>query len=610
MSVLLTDKVLSRGIMCACVPGLKPLVTRFMPHLIRDAVNSSTEKKDSNHAIDFAALAAAQRVPSMPLRPAMASHCTGRGDPDPNDLNFMTTPDMDDIPRQVERSQTAMTNTSALSRRPSLGFLDFMNVRDMKPIVYMSAKESIRPIAEVTVLFFLWGFAYGLLNSLNSQIQQASHESSSQAIGTHSAYYVGYFCAPLTLGQYVFKHWGFKACYMVGLMIYGTGTLVFWPSAVLTSWPGFLVTNWLIGLGLSILEMAGNPFIALCGPPEYAEMRLSLSQGFQAIGTLVAHTLAEKALFKSVSDAPSLIDVQWTYLAISLFTYILAFIYHVVKLPEVTDSEMEDAAEQCHPQTLTKLRKSHIIWVTLGMGAFAQFCYVGGQESVATSLSQYISETSPGSDITNYEVIGLALFAASRFLSAGASYIITPRLQILFFFAGAVIFSALAMNFSGLTAGVMVMCVFFFEGPLFPLIFANPLRGLGRHTRIGSAVITTVISGGAIFPGIMHALINSRAEGVQYAFCIVVAAFAFGALFPIYLWIVPLARAQTHPLQRHAESENHPRATMAAFASKAKALGHLTGAGKRSSDLSTVAAHSTGSVGGGGDCETASDGER
>lgn len=587
--------------MCACVPGLKPLVTRFMPHLLRDAVTSNTEKKDSNHTINFDALAAEQRVPSMPPSAAVASRRTGQGGSD--EVNFMTTPDMDEIPRQLQRSNTAMTNTSALSHRPSLGFLDFVNVREMKPIVYMTTKESIRPIAEVTVLFFLWGFAYGLLNSLNSQIQQVSHDSSNQAIGTHSAYYIGYFCAPLTLGQYVFRTWGFKACYMVGLMIYGTGTLVFWPSAVLTSWPGFLVTNWLIGLGLSILEMAGNPFIALCGPPEYAEMRLNLSQGFQAIGTLVSHTLAEKALFKRVSDAPTLIDVQWTYLAISLFTYILAFIYHVVKLPEVKDSEMEDAAEQCYPQTLEKLRKSHVIWITLGMGAFAQFCYVGGQESVATSLTSYISEVSTGSDPTNYQAIGLALFAVSRFLSAGASYVITPRLQILFFFAGAVIFSALAMNFSGLTAGVMVMCVYFFEGPLFPLIFANPLRGLGRFTRIGSAVITTAVSGGAVFPGIMHAVSVSREGGVQYAFCVVVAAFVFGALFPVYLWIVPLARAQTHPLQRHAESENHPHATMAAFASKAKALGHLSGRGKPSSGKSTTA-HSSGSD----DCDAASNG--
>ena len=568
--------------MCACVPGLKPLVTRLMPNLIRDAVDSHTEKNDSNNNANIEVLVARQRVPSMLPTAAANPHRTtwgsGHG---PNDVEFMTTPDMHEMPATLQRSETAMTNTSVFSRRPSLAFSDFTNVREMKPIVYMSTRESIRPIAEVTVLFFLWGFAYGLLNSLNSQIQQVSRESSGQAIGTHSAYYLGYFCAPFTIGYYVFQHWGFKACYMVGLMIYGTGTLVFWPSAVLTSWPGFLVTNWLIGLGLSTLEMAGNPFIALCGPPEYAEMRLNLSQGFQAIGTLVSHTLAEKALFKSISDVPTLIDVQWTYLAISLFTYILAFIYHIIQLPEVGDGELEDAAQQCYPQTLARLRKSHIIWITLGMGAFAQFCYVGGQESVATSLSQYITEISPGADTTNYQAIGLALFAVSRFISAGASYIITPRLQILFFFVGAVVFSALAMSFNGLTAGGMVMCVYFFEGPLFPLIFANPLRGLGRFTRIGSAIITTAISGGAVFPGIMYAVNTARGDrGVQYGFCVVVAAFAFGAVFPLYLWLVPLARAQTHPLQRHAESENHTRATMAAFTSKAKALGHLSGRGK------------------------------
>ena len=121
-----------------------------------------------------------------------------------------------------------------------------------------------------------------------------------QTVGQHSAYYVGYLLGPLTFGRYVFKAWGFKASYMVGLSIYACGTLVFWPSAVLNSFPAFLVSNFIVGAGLSTLELSANPFIALCGPPEYAEVRLNLSQAVQAIGTIVSPILADVAGYGGV----------------------------------------------------------------------------------------------------------------------------------------------------------------------------------------------------------------------------------------------------------------------------------------------------------------------
>lgn len=562
--------------MCGCVPGLKPLVTKVMPAFIHDAVSAHAEKADSNYTSNTAQMVAEQRVPSMRAPAAScATHDASAAD-DAASLEFMTTPTMTEFPGStVGRTQTAMTDASGVSDRDTR--VNFMDMADSKGIVYMSARECVRPFIEVTFLFFLWGFAYGLLNSLNSQIQKVARESPTQAIGTHAAYYVGYFCGPLAFGIYVFKHFGFKACYMVGLMIYGTGTLVFWPSAVLTSWPGFLVTNWLIGVGLSILEMAGNPFIALCGPPEHAELRLNLSQGFQGIGTLVSHVLAEKALFTSVLDAPSLIDVQWTYLAISLFTFILACVYYVMKLPEVKDSELEDSAESIYGETLTKLRESHVIWITLGMGVFAQFLYVGAQEAVATSLPDYIAEVSPTSDTVNYQAIGLGLFAASRFVAAGLTFIFSARVQIMLFFVGSIVFSALAMNFSGLTSGAMVICVFFCEGPLFPFIFATPLRGLGRHTRTGSALLAAAISGGAVFQGIQYAVAKTRSpRGTQYSYCVMVAAFAFCALFPLYLWLVPLARIQTSAKPRPDRPRGHSSATIESVVEKAKTIRNHT----------------------------------
>ena len=135
-------------------------------------------------------------------------------------------------------------------------------------------------------------------------------------------------------------------------------------------------------------------------------------------------------------DAPSLIDAQWTYLALSLFTFTLSFVYQAIQLPEVSDLELEEAAEQCHLNIFNRLRKTKVIWITLGIGVMAQFCYVGVQESVNTSIDKYILEVDPQASTVNYEIIGLSLFALSRFISAGAGFIFTPQQQLNFFFAG------------------------------------------------------------------------------------------------------------------------------------------------------------------------------
>ena len=107
----------------------------------------------------------------------------------------------------------------------------------------------------------------------------------------------------------------------MGLCIYGVGALMFWPSAIKRSFGGFCGSMFIVGSGLATLETAANPYISVCGPPRYSEIRLNLSQSFQAIGTVVAPLLAARVIFSDV-DAPggkSLDSVQWVYLGIACF---------------------------------------------------------------------------------------------------------------------------------------------------------------------------------------------------------------------------------------------------------------------------------------------------
>src|SRR5207244_217360 len=101
--------------------------------------------------------------------------------------------------------------------------------------------------------------------TLNSQIQTIIRMSAGQTLALHSAYFAAYFFSPILFGYVVLEKFGFKVTFITGLCVYCCGSLVFWPSAVLTSFPAFVVSNFIIALGLSTLEIAANPFIALCG---------------------------------------------------------------------------------------------------------------------------------------------------------------------------------------------------------------------------------------------------------------------------------------------------------------------------------------------------------
>ena len=390
------------GIICACVPSLKPLASRLVPSMLRDISDphdtsqlgygkSTPLDSDPNHP---------NQNLSSPISalPAEPPHLEPNRD-EIDFMEFLTMPEEigHEMPRSrtVARSPTAATFTTAASRTGSIIYFDFYNMKKKKPMTKLSNKESIFPIALVTILFFLWGFAYGLLSTLNSQFQLVVGTTTGQSLGLHAAYYGAYFVGPLTVGRVVLIKYGFKATFITGLCIYGCGTLIFWPSAVLTSFPAFLVSNLIVGFGVSILEVAADPFVALCGPPQYMETRLNISQGVQAIGTIVSPLLATKVLFKNALNAPSLIDTQWAYLAIALFDVVLAAAFYYMPIPEATDVDFEEVALKRESVNTQKIGNVPVIYVTLGLGVFSMFCYVGGQEAVAVPFENYIALVQP-----------------------------------------------------------------------------------------------------------------------------------------------------------------------------------------------------------------------
>lgn len=555
------------GIICACIPTLKPLIKKILPSMITDRQGSVSEKNGSfssqvpvsqhDYAHRSEVIDEVSPHETSGPRPLPPAQLGGNIEHEMDMMDFLTTPGFAE-PGTMNRTHTAVTAHTAMTENTV--YFGFVNMKRPKSMLNMKGVESLKYCTLVTVLFFMWGFSYGLLNTLNNQISTISNQSDSENVGLSSAYFGAYLVGSLTVGQWVLRKSGFKATFISGLCLYGVGTLMFWPSAVLNSYTGFILSNFVVGFGLSVLETAANPFLALCGPSEHAEFRLLMAQGVQAVGSILSQLLAEKVLFQSVVSNPSLIDVQWTYLAIALFTVILALIFYYMPLPEATDDDLQRQSEDLgvHREQTVFSPKLPLIYTTLALAVFAQFCYVAAQESLSIWFGPlFRSLPDPGSltlSIPNYGIVGHTMFAVGRFVFATLCLVIPPRILLLVAFLGAIIFSSLTMSLTSPASTIAgpILIYLFFEGPAFPLIFAIGLRGLGRKTKQGASYLTAAASGGAIFPFVILAVHHTDHRTVQYSVCVIVALFAFGLLFPVYLNAMPQAKRQVDPMKRDA----------------------------------------------------------
>ncbi|KAF2692044.1 glucose/galactose transporter [Lentithecium fluviatile CBS 122367] len=400
----------------------------------------------------------------------------------------------------------------------------------------ITTRQSIIPVSLVTVLFFMWGFAYGLLDVLNKHFQETLNISAAQAAGLQGAYFGAYFIGPLTYSGWIVRKFGYRWTFITGLTIYGIGALLFWPSGVKRSFGGFCGAMFVVGSGLSTLETSANPFIATCGPPKYSELRLNLAQAFQAIGSVVAPVLASFVLFKNVGSSDnSLQSVQWVYLGIACFVFFLAVVFFFAPIPEVTDADMANQSEQAAENTGYQdkpLRRQY----TLFWGTAAQFCYVGSQVAIAGYFIHYCVEVKPSlssADGANLLAVAQALFAIGRFVAAFLMKYVKPRLILFFYMTGIIIFIAASIPTSGNAAIAMLSLVLFFESCIFPTIFTLSLRGLGRHTKRGASFLVASVSGGAVFPPILGAVVDARSTRV--AMSVPLAGFLVAYSFPIYL---------------------------------------------------------------------------
>ncbi len=392
----------------------------------------------------------------------------------------------------------------------------------------MFAHGSLVPFALVTALFFLWGIPNNLNDILIRQFMKSFAITRLQAGLVQSAFYMGYVLLALPSALYMRKA-GYKAGFILGLLLFGLGTFLFWPAAIAGRYSFFLVALFVMASGLAFLETASNTFIALAGPAESSERRLNFSQAFNPIGSIVGALIGTLAILsgvelssKKVAELQGLhqydaylrfetLRVVRPYMILGAVAFAFAFFIWRTAFPVLKD---DAAGEETHAGTMGRLLRNRHLLLSIG----AQFFYVGAQVGTWSYFIQYVQDyTGATEKVAGYFLTGtLVMFGIGRFASAYLMKFLAPARLMGSYCLINIVLVAIAVLHPGWAGVWMIFLTSFFMSLMYPTIFALGLQGLGPDSKLGGSLLVMAIAGGAVLTPFMGVLADRTSVALAY----------------------------------------------------------------------------------------------
>jgi len=377
----------------------------------------------------------------------------------------------------------------------------------------------------------MWGFITVLVDSLIPRLKEVFELTFFQAGLVQFAFFMAYGLLSIPSG-FILSKIGYKKGILLGLGIMGAGCLLFYPAASFRMFPVFLIGYFVLAGGMTVLQVAANPYVAVLGSEETASSRLNLSQAFNSLGTAIAPAFGaifllsdsiknseEIALFTDSEKEAYLINeasaVQNPFLILAASLLLLALIVSFIKLPNILKKKEGFGYGEALKHKV------------LRMGAIGIFVYVGAEVAIGSYLVNYfmdmgmpdmIRNSNFMSNISNWvlqkdlnsvdnkAIVGsFVLFYWSgamigRFVGAYLTRIVAPAKVLALFATMAITLLATSMLTNGFVSMWAILLVGLFNSIMFPTIFTLSLSGLGEYKPQASGILCTAIVGGAIVP--------------------------------------------------------------------------------------------------------------
>jgi MFS transporter, FHS family, L-fucose permease len=405
-------------------------------------------------------------------------------------------------------------------------------------------KNNRYAIVIIGILFFVFGFVTWLNGTLIPFLKLACElENDIQAFFVTFAFYMAYFFLAIPSSM-ILKRTGFKNGMALGLLVMAIGSLIFIPAANARSFGLFLTGLFVQGTGLALLQTASNPYISIIGPIESAAKRISIMGICNKVAGMLSPLILGALVLKNAGEIESRINTSTDpsiretllnelsgrvippYIIMAIILVLLAVMIKRSSLPEVDmDGEEETGSELVEKTSVFQF--PHLM-----LGVLCLFLYVGVEVMAGDAIGVYGKELGIPLDKTKY-FTSFTLFAMLAGYVAGIltipKYISQQKALSISAVLG-IIFSIGVFLTTGYTAITFIALLGLANALMWPAIFPLAINGLGKFTKIGSALLVMGIAGGAIIPLVYTTLKDKEILSNHMSFLV--------CMLPSYLYIL------------------------------------------------------------------------
>ena len=354
----------------------------------------------------------------------------------------------------------------------------------------------------LTTLFFMMGFITCMNDILIPHLKEIFELTYVQAMLIQFCFFTAYAIMSIPMGHLVGKI-GYKNGVIGGFLLTAVGCLLFYPAAGSHSYPTFLGALFILASGVTLLQVAGNPYVTLLAKPGKESATLTLVQAFNSLGTTIAPQIGAFLILadatQTASKAEQISSVQIPYLGLAGLLIILAVFVKMIRLPDARKIA-EEESEHNHDGKSSVWQYKHLV-----LGAVGIFCYVGAEVSIGSFMVNILGflkglSHAEGAKLLSYYWGGAMV---GRFLGSAVMAKIAPNRYLAFNATIAVVLLIIAMMTGKGNADVAMwslLAIGFFNSIMFPTIFSLATKNLGKFTNAASGVLCTAIVGGAIVP--------------------------------------------------------------------------------------------------------------
>ena len=409
-------------------------------------------------------------------------------------------------------------------------------------------KKIIIPFILVTSLFALWGFANAVTDPMVQAFKKVLELTNSEAAWVQMAFYGGYFCMALPAALFMRKY-SYKVGILIGLGLYSSGALLFYPAAVTEQFWFFCMGLYILTFGLAFLETAANPYILAMGAKETATQRLNLAQAFNPVGLIIGLFVAQQFVFKNLKSddvenfsaldeatkvmikTSDLMVIRNPYVILGLVILGVFIVFLVNKMPQAKD----EGGMPPIKETFKKLveNKKYIL------GVLAQVFHTGCLIMCWTYIYQY-SEAIGLDAVTAgyYQMAAFIIFTIGRALGTYLLRFISAGKLLMNFAILGVLFTSGTIFIHGMLGLYCLVGISFCMSLMFPTIYGIALGDLTEEqSKVGSAGLIMSIVGGALMPKLQALIIDLGGNGVADTTIFGVPEINFSYILPLLCFV-------------------------------------------------------------------------